>query len=81
MEPVVVKPWWQSVSLWITVITALGVVLDRLVLDGVIPEGGWYTIVAAVIALITKRGLTENTAIRANTTALLAAEASKENPT
>ena len=66
MDPIEVKPWWQSVSLWITVITALGVVLDRLVLDGVIPEGGWYTIVAAVIALITKRGLTENTAIKAN---------------
>lgn len=63
---VIVKPWWTSVSLWLAVLTAIGVVLDQLVLDGLIPNAGWYTIVAAVITLITKRGLTENTAIKAN---------------
>jgi len=63
---VAVKPWWTSVSLWITVLTAIGLVFDKLVLDGVIPDAGWATIVAAVIALITKRGMTENTAIKAN---------------
>jgi len=66
MADVKVKPWWQSVSLWITLATVLGIVLDKLVADGVIPSEGWVAIVLAVIGLVTKRGLTENTAIKAN---------------
>lgn len=66
MADVKVKPWWQSVSLWITLATVLGIVLDKLVADGVIPSEGWAAIVLAVIGLVTKRGLTENTAIKAN---------------
>lgn len=82
MNEVVVKPWWQSVSLWLTVLTALGVILDKLVLDGVIPDGGWYAIVAGVIALITKRGLTENKAMEASALVSAAkAEAAKLDPT
>ena len=66
MPEIKVKPWWQSTSLWLTIITAIGVVLDKLVAGGVIPNEGWYTIVAAVIGLITKRGLTENAVHKAN---------------
>lgn len=61
-----VKAWYTSVSLWVTVIAGLGLLLDKLALDGVIPNDGWYTIAALVIGLVTKRGLTENAQIKAN---------------
>lgn len=66
VEIVKVKPFWQSVSFWATVVTALGAALDKLVAGGVLPDGTWYAIVATVVVLITKRGMTENTAIKAN---------------
>ena len=71
-----VKAWWKSVSLWITVLTVVGLVLDKLALDGLIPNEGWYAIVASIVGLVTKRGLTENTAMRV--AGLL--EAEKTNP-
>lgn len=61
-----VKPFWQSVSFWMTIATILGLVLDKLVAGGVLPNEGWVTIAITVVGLITKRGMTENTAIKAN---------------
>lgn len=72
MAEVKVKPFWKSTSFWITIATCAGIVLDKLVVDGVIPNEGWVAIVIAVVGLVTKRGLTENTALKANSMAALA---------
>lgn len=66
MSEVKVKPFWQSTSFWMTIITIIGLVLDKLVAGGIIPDEGWYAIVAGVIGIVTKRGMTENTVIKAN---------------
>lgn len=65
-EEVKVKPFWQSVSFWLTVVTCVGIVLDQLVLDGLLPAEGWVAIVLSIIGLVTKRGLTENAAMKAS---------------
>ena len=65
MAEIKVKPFYLSVSFWITIATVIGIVLDKLVLDGAIPGEGWVAIVLGVIGLVTKRGLTENAAIKA----------------
>ena len=67
-----VKPFWQSPSFWLTILACAGVVFDKLVLDGVIPDTGWAAIVIAVVGLVTKRGMTENATIKAKTLAALA---------
>jgi hypothetical protein len=77
-EQIKVKPFWKSTSFWLTIITCIGVVLDKLVAGGVIPNEGWIAIVIGVIGLVTKRGLTENTAIKAN--ALLEANKNQNPP-
>lgn len=66
MAEIKVKPFWQSTSFWITIVTIIGLVLDKLVAGGIIPDEGWYAIVAGVIGIVTKRGMTENTVIKAN---------------
>lgn len=66
MSEVKVKPFWQSVSFWMTIATIISIALDKLIGGGLIPNEGWVAIVASVIGLVVKRGLTENTVIKAN---------------
>jgi len=66
MAEVKVKPWWQSVSLWVAIAVALGAAVDSLVGSGILNENSVIVIVATAIATILKRGWVENTAIKAN---------------
>lgn len=72
VEEVEVKPFWKSTSFWLSIATVVGILLDKLVADGVIPNEGWAAIVVTVLGLVTKRGLTENAAMKANTLAKIA---------
>ena len=70
------KPFWQSVSFWMVILSIIGVVLDKLVAGGVLPNEGWVAIISSVIGLLVKRGMVDSATIKAN--ALV--EASKQNP-
>lgn len=74
-EPIEVKAWWKSTSTWVAVATIVAVIYE----SGLIPaDSPGYKILGVVVAalvalgLIAKRGLIENTTIKAN--ALLAAQ-------
>jgi len=71
MTDIKVKPWWQSASLWTAVATAVGIVLQQLIVEGHLSDTGIAGVVITAIALITKRGLVEHGAHKAN--AILAA--------
>ena len=71
-EEVKVKPFWKSTSFWLAMATVIGVLLDKLTSEGIIPNEGWAAIVVTVVGLIAKRGSTENAAIKANTLATIA---------
>lgn len=67
-----VKPFWKSTSFWLAMLTVVGVLLDKLVAEGVIPDEGWAAIVVTVVGLIAKRGSTENASIKAKALATMA---------
>ena len=66
MSEIKVKPWWQSVSLWIGVATALVLVVEQLVAQGVLSGESKIALVAMAIGLVLKRGFVESTVIKAN---------------
>jgi hypothetical protein len=61
-----VKAWFKSPSNWIVILAIVGVVVDKLIADGVLPNEGWAAIVSLVVGLVLKRGYVESTAIKAN---------------
>ena len=73
-----VKPWWQSVSLWVAIVISLGAAIDSLVGSGILNENSTFVIIAAAIITVLKRGWVESTAIKANT--ITAVSENKENP-
>ena len=60
------KPFWQSPSFWLTVVTILSLVVDKLIAGGQLPNEGWAAIVALVLGIIAKRGFVEATTVKAN---------------
>ena len=77
MAEVKVKPFWQSVSFWMTIATIISIAFDKLIAGGIIPNEGWFAIVASVVGLVAKRGLTENVVIKANALTSAAADPTK----
>jgi len=60
------KPFWQSPSFWMTIATALSLVVDKLIAGGVLPNEGWAAIVALVLGLVAKRGFVEAATVKSN---------------
>ena len=68
-----VKPWWQSPSMWMSILTIIGIIVDKLIAGGVLPNEGWALIVSTVIGTIAKRGLVEASVAKSNALASVAA--------
>jgi hypothetical protein len=59
--------------MWMTVLTVVGILFDKLIAGGVLPNEGWVLIVSTVIGAIVKRGWVEASVAKSNAMASVVA--------